>query len=144
MKGKKNATQEGASHVSAARRHPPIEVTCAFCQGVGTDQFGVMSPLSTCVVCGGTGKRTLRAPTTNCAFCQGTGVYPQTRLTCIACGGVGAVSVPDNPEPCPNCGGTGRAEDDPEHSPDSPFYCLHCHGAGVVAGKDSSEATPSP
>jgi len=106
------------------------EVPCAFCKGVGTDQFDIMSPLSTCVVCGGTGTRRLPAPVARCQFCAGTGVYPQTRLTCTACGGVGMVSIPYQAVTCTHCGGDGRSHDWPE----SVFYCIHCHGAGVLPG----------
>ena len=31
------------------------EVTCSFCGGKGTDPFGILSWVSTCVVCGGRG-----------------------------------------------------------------------------------------
>ena len=32
------------------------ELTCAFCRGRGRDPFDIMSSLSTCCVCGGSGK----------------------------------------------------------------------------------------
>jgi DnaJ-class molecular chaperone len=107
-----------------------VNVRCAFCQGTGRDPFGVMSPLSTCQVCGGTGRRMLRAPTATCPFCGGTGVHPHTRLTCTVCGGVGTVSVPDGAVPCPCCGGSGRAAD--YVWPDSPFPCSCCGGKGAM------------
>ena len=104
------------------------DVTCAFCKGTGIDQFNIMSPLSTCVVCHGRRARQLREPVVKCVFCGGTGVYPHTRLTCTACGGVGVRSVPEKTVACPQCGGSGRSR----FSPDSTLYCNHCHGAGVV------------
>ena len=105
-----------------------VEVRCAFCKGAGTDQFDVMSPLSTCVVCGGKGVRQLREPVVRCAFCEGSGVYPHTRLTCTACGGVGTVSSPENSVTCSDCDGSGVSQ----QWPDSPFYCICCHGSGVL------------
>ncbi len=111
-----------------------VGVTCGFCGGKGRDPFGIMSPLSTCVVCGGRRQRTLRQPFIDCPYCRGTGVHPFTRLTCIICDGVGKVEIPANAVPCPRCGGSGRAADDPSYLwRDSHFYCTHCGGKGVVA-----------
>ncbi len=104
------------------------DITCAFCQGTGRDPFGIMSPLSTCCVCGGVGTVAIESPYVQCAFCNGTGVYPHSRLTCTACEGTGATPVDEPNEPCPNCLGLGV---DP-HS-EAEFYCAVCHGAGVVA-----------
>lgn len=108
-----------------------VEVICAFCRGKGIDPFGVMSPLSTCQVCGGKGVRELPAPVARCAFCRATGVYSDSRLTCTSCGGVGWVAIPEGAVTCPVCGGSGRAKDD--FWPDSPLPCGHCGGKGVVA-----------
>ncbi len=118
--------------MSARPQEPVVTVSvrCAFCQGTGRDPFGVMSPLSKCQVCGGTGRRMLRAPTSSCPFCGGTGIYPHTRLTCTVCGGVGTISVPEAAVACPCCGGSGRAAD--YVWPDSPFPCSCCSGKGVV------------
>jgi len=111
-----------------------IVLTCAFCHGQGRDPFGLLSPLSTCQVCGGTGQRTLNQPLVRCAFCRGTGVHPGTRMTCTTCGGVGTVPAPPNAVLCPCCGGTGRARDWPGYIwPDSLFSCPCCGGKGVVA-----------
>jgi DnaJ-class molecular chaperone len=111
-----------------------VEVTCAFCGGQGRDPFGLMSPLSVCQVCGGTGCRTLPAPTIRCAFCRGTGIHPALRVTCITCTGVGHVHVPAEAETCPGCGGTGR---EANHVwPDSPLSCVRCRGRGVIAIDD--------
>jgi DnaJ-class molecular chaperone len=111
-----------------------VDVMCAFCSGKGKDPFGILSPLATCQVCGGTGRGTLRQPTTPCPFCRGTGVYLGTRNTCTTCGGVGTVEIPDDAVTCPCCGGTGWAADDANYIwPDSPLSCGCCRGKGVVA-----------
>ena len=111
-----------------------VEVNCAFCSGQGQDPFGVMSPLSVCQVCGGTGRRALPAPTIPCAFCWGSGVHPASRMTCTTCMGVGHVHVPAATTPCPGCGGTGREAN--HNWPDSPLSCARCRGRGVVAVED--------
>ena len=103
------------------------EVECAFCQGKGRDPFGIMSALSTCCVCGGTGTVAIKTPYVRCAFCHGTGVYPHSHQTCTACGGVGMIPVKEPYKTCPHCLGTGV---DP-HS-EAGFYCLTCRGVGVV------------
>lgn len=104
-------------------------VTCGFCGGAGRDPFGIMSPLSTCCVCSGKGKVSIKTPYIRCAFCRGTGVYPYSRLTCTACSGVGVSPVPEPSKACPHCRGTGT---DPDTG--AGFYCFTCHGAGVVKG----------
>jgi len=104
-----------------------VSVTCGFCGGTGRDPFGIMSPLSTCCVCGGTGTVSVETPYVRCAFCHGTGVYPHSRQTCTACGGVGVSPVPEPNKTCPYCLGTGA---DPQS--EAGFYCLTCHGTGVV------------
>jgi DnaJ-class molecular chaperone len=114
--------------------HRDEEVTCAFCGGSGRDPFGIMSPLSTCQVCGGLGQRTLPVPTISCVFCRGTGVYPSLRVTCTTCMGVGRVHMPADAVPCPECGGTGRAAT--HRWPDSPLSCVRCRGKGVIANDD--------
>ena len=120
-----------AKRTDEARLAQHVEVTCAFCAGTGTDPFGVMSPVSTCQVCGGAGARKLVAPVAQCAFCGGTGVYPGSRLTCTSCGGVGQMMVPEDAVTCSACSGSGRAKDD--FWPDSPLPCGRCGGKGVVA-----------
>jgi len=109
-----------------------VTVRCAFCGGAGQDPFGVMSPLSTCQVCGGQGKRFVRPPTAGCPFCGGTGVHPHSRMTCTVCGGVGTISVPEHAVDCGCCSGSGRAAD--SLWPDSPLPCSCCGGRGVVSG----------
>ena len=110
-----------------AQRGQVVDVPCAFCGGKGKDPFGIMSPLSTCEVCGGSGRQSLHQPTAPCAFCRGTGVHPDSRLTCTACGGVGTVEVPANAVPCLVCGGSGRAPAGGGH-----FHCARCSGKGVI------------
>jgi len=123
------SAQSGANH-----RQPTTEVICAFCGGRGLDPFGIMSPLATCQVCGGTGRRTLHPPIAPCAFCRGTGVHPFSRLTCTTCGGVGTVEIPNDAVTCPCCGGSGRAADYANYIwPDSPLSCPCCGGKGVTA-----------
>ncbi len=100
---------------------------CAFCGGTGRDPFGILSPLSTCCVCGGKGRVLVETPYTGCAFCNGTGVYPHSRLTCTACDGVGVSPVQEPHGACPVCLSTGAL---PRSGPG--FYCLACHGTGVV------------
>ena len=68
------------------------ELTCAFCSGRGRDPFDVMSSLSTCCVCGGSGKVLVQSPAVLCAHCQGTGAVKT--LTCTTCGGRGSVYRP--------------------------------------------------
>ena len=107
-----------------------VSVVCGFCRGTGRDPFNLMSPLSTCQVCGGTGARQLHPPLAPCVFCKGTGIYPGLRMTCTTCNGLGMVEMPANALTCPRCGGTGRAAD--SGWPDSPLSCVRCKGKGVV------------
>ena len=101
------------------------ELTCAFCGGRGRDPFDIMSSLSTCCVCGGTGKVRVCAPVVSCAHCEGTGAIKT--LTCTACGGKGSVSRPTLPTvPCPVCGGTGDDASAPA------MACLKCRGTGWI------------
>lgn len=123
---KKRAVRTKARRIEAIAVETE-SVICGFCEGKGKDPFGIMSDLSTCCVCGGTGRVSVRTPYVPCAFCGGTGVYPGTRLTCTACGGVGIIPVKEPYKTCPHCGGTGV---DPDS--EAGFYCLVCHGAGVV------------
>jgi DnaJ-class molecular chaperone len=122
------------------------EIKCAFCKGKGIDPFDLLSPLSTCSVCGGKGKVNVEEPYTRCAFCRRTGVYPNTRLSCTVCMGKGVVTFREPKMTCPDCKGTGR-----EHVTTLP--CIRCGGIGVVkkeerisldrAGKGaSSKSTP--
>jgi len=102
-------------------------VQCAYCQGSGKDPFGVLSPLSACGVCGGSGQVEIETPYVSCAFCGGTGIHPRSRLTCTACMGKGVIHVEEPTATCPTCGGRGV---DP--AGDLRLFCTTCGGAGVV------------
>ncbi len=104
-------------------------VTCAFCQGHGTDPFSVMSALSVCSACQGTGRLLVTAPHVPCAYCAGSGSYKTYR--CSVCGGAGVVPKLEGPTVvCTECGG--RAADG-----SSGLVCLHCRGRGeVLAGTE--------
>ena len=130
--GKAQRTPPASSRAGApaVERASYARVVCAFCHGKGRDPFNLMSPLSTCQVCGGTGSRQLHPPLAPCAFCKGTGISPGLRMTCTTCKGVGTVEIPIDARTCPGCGGTGRAAD--SGWPDSPLSCHRCKGKGVV------------
>jgi len=103
-----------------------VELPCAFCRGQGKDPFDVMSSLSLCCVCGGSGKVRVRAPAARCAHCRGTGAVKT--LTCTTCGGRGSVALPLVPTvPCPVCRGTG------DDASASAMACLTCRGTGRVS-----------
>ena len=108
-------------------------ITCAFCGGAGKDPFGVMSPLSTCQVCGGQRSVAVEEPAVRCAFCGGSGVHRDQRLTCTACAGKGMISVHSPHTKCPRCEGTGV---DPmiDYLP-----CVLCKGAAVVRVKEGAK-----
>lgn len=102
------------------------ERLCAFCGGGGVDPFGVMSHLSSCCVCGGSGRVLAPTPHVPCAHCRGTGSIK--RLTCTVCGGKGCVLAPAEPgAPCPGCGGSG------DDASIWAMACLTCLGRGQVA-----------
>ena len=86
-----------------------VWVRCAFCNGRGKDPFGILSNLSKCQVCGGSGKVKIEETVIKCRFCGGSGVQPYTtdRLHCIACGGKGVVTKISSSRECPTCRGTG-------------------------------------
>ena len=112
---------------TSPNRDPVVfeELTCAFCRGIGTDPFDIMSALSTCCVCGGSGKVLLKSPTVACAHCQGTGAVKT--LTCTTCSGRGSVSKPLQPTvTCPVCRGSGDDASAPA------MACLTCLGNGWV------------
>ena len=81
------------SHKVQYHREGIVGIECAFCKGEGKDPFDILSPLSSCPVCGGRKVVELEEPIRKCAFCNGTGVHPQTRLTCTACMGKGAQTI---------------------------------------------------
>ena len=100
-------------------------VTCSFCSGTGRDPFGIMSWLSTCCVCGGSGTVQVEAPYTRCEHCEGTGAIK--RLTCTACRGTGFVPTSTGPTVvCPVCGGSGDDASIPA------MACLRCQGRGWI------------
>jgi DnaJ-class molecular chaperone len=102
------------------------EVTCSFCRGRGTDPFGIMSWLSTCVVCGGRGTVLVPVSRRRCAHCQGTGAIKT--FSCTVCHGTGF--VPELPGPlkvCPECRGTGNDASIPA------LACQTCRGRGLVS-----------
>lgn len=106
-------------------RDPAVfeELTCAFCYGRGRDPFDIMSSLSTCCVCGGSGKVRVKAPAVVCAHCRGTGAVKT--LTCTTCGGRGSLHQPSLPTvSCPKCLGSGDDASVPA------LACLQCRGTG--------------
>ena len=111
------------------RKRVEAEVQCAFCRGSGKDPFRILSPLSTCGVCGGKGKVIVEVPYVPCAFCGGRGIHPRSRLTCTACMGKGVIHVEEPTQACPGCHGEGV---DPRGDLELP--CTTCGGAGVVSG----------
>jgi len=101
-----------------------VYVTCSFCGGRGKDPFGIMSWLSTCCVCSGSGRVQVPAPHRPCAHCRGTGAIKT--FTCTVCRGTGHVPVPPGPlQVCPECRGSG---DDAG----SALACMACRGQGRV------------
>ena len=104
------------------------EVACSFCGGKGKDPFGIMSFLSTCSVCGGTGVVKAEAPYARCAHCEGSGAIK--RLTCTVCRGTGFVPEAAGPTVvCPDCAGTGDDASAPA------MACLKCRGRGWVSAE---------
>jgi DnaJ-class molecular chaperone len=120
------------SAISCSGESHLVETMCAFCRGTGLDPFGIMSWLSRCCVCGGTGVVLVRNPYVSCAHCRGSGAVKT--LTCTVCGGKGVVSLPDTPvEICPECRGTGDDASAPA------MDCLKCRGLGFVIQLKSKE-----
>ena len=109
-------------------------VTCAFCKGSGKDPFGLLSGLSRCQVCGGSGSVTIGEPFVTCAFCNGKGRQRHQRLTCTACGGKGMIAIRQPAEKCPHCQGTGAEPPDQDFLP-----CVLCKGAGVITVKEKAK-----
>ena len=108
-----------------------VSIKCAFCDGTGKDPFGLLSVLSTCQVCRGSGQVWVTEPFIKCAFCKGSGVQPSRRVTCTVCGGKGVVAAPaqEQREICPECGGSGQS-----HSHWN-VPCLKCKGKGFITLK---------
>ncbi len=102
-----------------------VQMPCAFCRGTGKDPFGIMSSLSACCVCSGSGTVAVAVSYERCAHCRGTGAVK--RLTCMVCGGKGVVpALEGSTEVCPKCGGTGDDSSAPA------MDCLECCGRGKV------------
>ena len=74
-----------------------VWVKCAFCRGTGKDPFKVLSPLSNCPACGGSGKALVQELYKTCPACEGTGVYFRSRLYCWTCHGKGV--IPEGKDP---------------------------------------------
>ena len=106
-----------------------VEIECAFCKGTGKDPFGILSNLSKCQVCGGSGKVRIEGPVAKCKFCGGSGVQPYTtdKLHCMACGGKGVVTKISPSKECPACEGSGL------YLSEYRQHCPKCKGQGVVA-----------
>lgn len=105
---------------------PDDYITCAYCSGDGKDPFAVMSPLSSCGVCGGSGVTFVPQPRAKCVFCKATGAQLSLRLTCTGCGGKGWHTVRAQTATCPACSGAGSGPENPK------LPCVKCSGAGVV------------
>jgi len=101
------------------------QIKCAFCKGKGKDPFELLSPLSECQVCNGSGKVIVETPNEVCPFCHGTGIHRGQRLTCIVCGGKGVVCTKGLSKTCPDCNGTGVP-------PGDYLPCTTCKGIGQV------------
>lgn len=101
-------------------------IKCAFCKGKGKDYFDLLSGMSSCQVCGGTGKVEVMEPMIKCAYCNGTGVPPHNgRVTCTVCNGKGSVPTRGATDECLECKGTGQ-------STDGGLPCIKCRGKGVI------------
>lgn len=70
------------------------KIPCAFCQGKG-GQPG--AERLSCIVCGGSGRVTVRQPYNICKECVGTGKKEGTNLYCLACHGKGFVEESRHP-----------------------------------------------
>lgn len=101
------------------------EGVCAFCNGKGTDPYGILSWKSTCTVCDGKGTVVVMVPHVPCRYCRGTGSHKT--FSCMVCRGAGVVPpVPGPTQRCPGC--EGRA-----YEISSGLACLACRGRGVVS-----------
>ena len=104
---------------------PKAEVKCGYCQGKGTDRWGLMSVLSDCQVCKGNGTVKIEEPYITCPACKGQGSLRTTRLTCLSCKGKGVVHLEKEMKTCPVCKGTGKEGR-------TMLTCFPCRGKGVV------------
>jgi len=100
---------------------------CAYCCGTGKDPFDLLSSVSSCLVCDGTGLVSVEEPVLECIFCGGSGKNPLgARVTCIVCGGKG-INHCDSTTKCSQCKGTGRSNDG--------LPCSRCGGKGFRDNK---------
>ncbi|MCX6306113.1 MAG: hypothetical protein NT040_14215 [Bacteroidetes bacterium] len=96
---------------------------CPFCSATGKDPFDLLSPISKCLVCNGTGSVGVDEPMKKCVFCDGSGKNPLgARVPCIVCGGKGNNHVENNKK-CRQCNGSGKSGDG--------LPCTQCKGRGV-------------
>jgi len=95
---------------------------CAFCGGTGKDPFDLLSAISHCLSCNGTGHVEIEEPMKKCVFCAGTGRNPLgARVACIVCGGRGVNTIKSDSK-CKTCNGTGKSSD--------ALPCTLCKGKG--------------
>jgi DnaJ-class molecular chaperone len=98
------------------------KIKCTFCSGTGKDPFDLLSPVSDCLVCNGSGYTEVTEPMKKCIFCSGSGKNPLgARITCIVCGGKGFNTIKGDAL-CNPCKGSGRATDG--------LPCTRCGGTG--------------
>ena len=98
-------------------------IKCAFCSGTGMDPFDLLSHISHCLVCNGTGLVEVQEPMKACVFCAGSGKNPLgARVTCIVCGGTGFNHIAKSTK-CIQCKGTGKSIDG--------LPCTRCGGKGL-------------
>lgn len=98
------------------------KISCAYCNGTGKDPFDLLSPISNCLVCVGSGLVEVAEPMKKCVFCGGSGKNPLgARVSCIVCGGKGQNFCESNTI-CNQCKGTGKASDG--------LPCTGCGGKG--------------
>ncbi|MEI7828700.1 MAG: hypothetical protein WCI31_02960 [Prolixibacteraceae bacterium] len=98
------------------------KIKCTFCGGKGKDPFDLLSPISECLVCKGSGMVEVDEPLKKCVFCSGTGKNPLgARVSCIVCSGKGYVNCGDLLQ-CIKCKGTGKSSDG--------LPCSICGGKG--------------
>jgi len=96
--------------------------SCVFCNGTRKDPFDLLSPISHCLVCNGTGQVEVEEPVRKCAFCSGTGKNPMgARVHCIVCAGKG-INHYKHEASCTQCKGSGKSSDG--------LPCTHCMGKG--------------
>lgn len=113
-----------AFSISNLQFHPTMTkiIKCVFCSGTGKDPYDLLSPISNCQVCNGTGLVELLEPVNKCVYCSGSGKSPLgARVTCIVCGGKGHNHCNTNTK-CIKCKGTGRSTDG--------LPCTRCRGFG--------------